>query len=166
MALDMTASPLKNFIACPSRLRTVLPAARARAGERGAALVELALIMPVALTILFGIAQFGLALNSASDETHVANEVARYATVNQNPASSGSLQEWGKTQIDSKALQGEKVCIAFPNGKELGNAVEVTVKGTINWIPILKLKVSTTSVEGKAVMRLEAKSTFEAGCSK
>ena len=161
----MTAAPSHNF---RKHLPPLGPARRivpAWTGERGAALVELALILPIALLVLFGIAQFGLALNSASDETHIANEVARYATVNQNPASSGSLQQWGKSQIDSKALTGEKVCIAFPNGKELGSAVEVTVKGTINWIPILKLKVSTTSVEGKAVMRLEATSTVEAGCS-
>jgi Flp pilus assembly protein TadG len=70
---------------------------RARLREdRGQALVEVALVLPILLLILFGITQFALALNSANDQTHIANEIARYATVNENPGGAESLQAWGK----------------------------------------------------------------------
>jgi Flp pilus assembly protein TadG len=132
--------------------------------EDGQAVVELALVLPLLLLILFGIAQFGLALNAASDETHLANEVARYAVVNEDP-SKEALAAWGKSQADSSALSGQTVCITFPtNGvtgtsKQIGDPVEVVVKGTMSWLPIIKLKAASTVVEGKARMRLETAPT-------
>jgi hypothetical protein len=144
--------------------------ARARS-ERGAALVELVLVLPWLLLLVVAIAKFGLAFNSENDETHLANEVARYATVNEDP-SSKSLQEWGKSQADSKALSGQLVCISFPVNEatktsgQPGDPVEVVVKGTIHWLPILKLKAASTLIEGRAFMRLEASpSTYSAGCA-
>jgi Flp pilus assembly protein TadG len=141
-------------------------AARDRAtDEHGAALLEFALVLPILLTVVFSIAQFGFAFNSANDETHVANEVARYATVNENP-SSKTLQEWGKSQADSNALSGQTVCVSFPNGTHnIGDPVLVTVSGTINWFPILHLKMTSTTVTGTAYMRLEtAPTNYGAGC--
>jgi Flp pilus assembly protein TadG len=144
-------------------------AARAIAQE-GAALVELALVLPMLLLLLFGIVQFGLGLNVTNDATHVANEVARYATVNEDPGGKvESLQEWARKQLNSNALtqREAEVCISFPNGATIGNPVEVKVRGQISWFPLLKLKVASTPVEGKADMRLEAvPSTYEAGCYK
>jgi Flp pilus assembly protein TadG len=133
--------------------------------DRGAALLEFALVLPILLAVVFGIAQFGFAFNSANDETHIANEVARYATVNENP-SAKTLQEWGKSQADSNALSGQTVCISFPNGTHnIGDPVLVTVSGTINWFPILNLKATSTNVTGTAYMRLEtAPSKYGAGC--
>jgi Flp pilus assembly protein TadG len=137
------------------------------AGERGAALVEFALILPVALAILFGVAQFGLALNSENDQTHLANEVARYAVVNEDPGGSESLQAWAKKDADTNFLKSSgTVCISFPNGAEVGNPVKVEVTSTIKWLPILKLKAASTVVKGTAYMRLEAiPSTYKAGCA-
>jgi Flp pilus assembly protein TadG len=140
--------------------------ARARlTGDRGGALLEFALVLPILLAVVFGIAQFGFAFNSANDETHIANEVARYATVNENP-SSKTLQEWGRSQADSNALSGQTVCISFPNGtRNIGDPVLVTVSGTINWFPILRLKATSTTVTGTAYMRLETPpSKYGAGC--
>jgi Flp pilus assembly protein TadG len=164
----MTRTDLHNFTDHERDTRPRAVVARARATEeRGAALVEFALVVPVLLMVLFGIVQFGLALNSQNDETHLANEVARYATVNEDP-STKSLQEWGKSQVDTpKVLSSQTVCINFPSGtSNVGDPVEVTVKGTINWLPVLKLKTASTSIEGKAYMRLEAPpSTYKAGCA-
>jgi hypothetical protein len=134
---------------------------------RGAAMIEFALVLPILLVALFGIAQFALALNSANDETHVANEVARYATINENPGGSESLQAWGRKQLDQNALKtGAKVCITFPNGAEAGNPVRVEVVSTTSWLPVLELSIATTSVTGTAYMRLERPpTTFSAGCA-
>jgi Flp pilus assembly protein TadG len=164
----MTAPNLDNLIDDehdPRPRRVAVVSARA-AAERGQALVEFVLVLPLLLLVVFGIVQFGLALNSANDETHLANEVARYATVNENP-SSETLQKWAKGQVDSSALSGQTVCISFPKGtSNVGDPVQVTVKGTITWLPVLKLKVASTVVEGKADMRLEAApSKYSAGCA-
>jgi hypothetical protein len=143
--------------------------------ERGQALVELALVLPILLVILFGITQFALGLNSANDQTHIANEVARYATVNENPGSTESLQAWGKKQADNgEVLSTGEVCITFPNGSaNRGDPVKVEFKSKINWLPGGKsineaLKgLSNFPITATATMRLEqAPSTYSAGCAK
>lgn len=141
------------------------------AEERGQALVELAFVIPVLLLVLFAIAQFGLALNTANDQTHLANEVARYAVVNENPgaAKAKSLQLWAKEQADEKpAREKGSICITFPNGtSNVGDPVKVEFKSTIKWFPILKLRgLTTTTVAGTATMRLEGSPTaYSAGCA-
>jgi TadE-like protein len=153
-----------------------LSLARASAkGQRGQTLVEFALLAPVLLLLIFGITQFGLALNSVNDETHLANEVARYAAVNYNPATGGqSLAAWVKGQADSTILtSGGQICVSFPNGtSNPGDPVEVDVNETFNWQPLYGLSQllgggipASTPIAGKAIMRLEASPTvYSAGC--
>lgn len=130
-------------------------------------MVELAVVLPLLLLLVFGIVRFGLALNSANDETHLANEVARYAAVNENPGCAkepctGGLAAWGKSQADSSALKGQSLCIRFLKDsstgttKEIGDPVEVILKGKIQWLPVFKTGPEITR---KAVMRLEAAPT-------
>lgn len=147
------------------RLRRAAAARAIAAAEHGQTLVEFALVLPILLLLVVGIAKFSLALNSANDETHLANEVARYASVNEDP-SPEALQKWAKTQADSAALSGQLVCITFPKGtSNIGDPVEVKVTGTMKWLPILKVGVSS-KIEGKADMRLEAPPTkYAAGCA-
>jgi hypothetical protein len=140
--------------------------------QRGQALVEIALVLPFLLLILFGITQFALALNSANDQTHIANEIARYATVNENPGGGESLQAWGKKQADKGEEATGTICISFPNGSSNpGDPVKVEFKSTINWLPggtsvneALK-GLSNFPITGSATMRLEqTPSTYSAGC--
>jgi hypothetical protein len=137
------------------------------AEERGQALPEFALVLPILLLVVFGIVEFGLALNSESDETHLANEVARYAIVNENPGGAEELQQWAKKQGDNNFLTSSgKICISFPEGAEAGRPVKVEATSTMDWLPILKLKGATTTLRGTAYMRLEASPTsYKAGCS-
>jgi hypothetical protein len=169
----MTAVNSDNFCAVPSHARSsrIDGVHRRVANEGGQALVELALVLPILLMLVFGIVQFALALNSANDETHLANEVARYAAVNERPTEL-SLAAWGLAQASSKELNSEKVCIAFPENKatkttgQIGDPVEVVVSGSIKWLPALKIKAASTSVSGKAIMRLEAPPTaYGAECA-
>jgi hypothetical protein len=145
--------------------------ARSRIGnfcgaEHGQALVEFALVLPLLLALVFGIVEFALALNSQGDETHIASEIARYATVNQNPgeASGKTLAQWGAGQLDNKALQEGKsrLCISFPKGNEAGQQVKVEFASTVRWLPIPHLLPATTKVVGSAVMRLETSATHYA----
>lgn len=143
--------------------------------EHGQALVEFALLLPVLLLIIFAIVQFGLSFNAANDQTHIANEVARYAIVNENPAgATEKLAQWGKKQAYTNyttALNSEgKVCIRFlktseGHEREVGDPVEVEVTSTTKWIPLLNVGASTV-IKGNAVMRLEAPPTsYGAECA-
>jgi hypothetical protein len=59
---------------------------RRRRSERGAAAVEMALVLPVLLFLVFGIIDFGRMLNAQITLTEAAREGARAEALNQNPA--------------------------------------------------------------------------------
>jgi len=65
------------------------------------------------------------------------------------------------------ALSGSgEVCITFPEGATAGKPVKVEATSKIDWLPILKLEATSTTLRGTAYMRLETTpSAFKAGCS-
>jgi hypothetical protein len=132
--------------------------------ERGQVLPEFALVLPILLVVLLGVGWFGLALNTESDETHLANEVARYAIINENPGGSEALQQWAKKQGDTNFLAGSgKICITFPEGNEAGKPVKVVAESTLNWVPRF---FPAKTLRGTAYMRLETTpSSYKEGCS-
>lgn len=70
--------------------------------ERGASLVELALMLPLLLLLLFGIIDFGWVLSQNLDVRHGAREGARLAAVNfpEGPAPhSGVTRTQGNTDL-------------------------------------------------------------------
>lgn len=150
-----------------------------RRHEEGVALVEFALVAPLLLVILFGMLDFGRTFNYWIDATHLANEGARWAVVNKNPASSGTLQDYIQQQADTDELRNGgssavpsalEVCITFPNGATVGNPVQVTASLTYNWLPFLSEQalggLTSTTVSSSSTMRLEAPPTaYSAGCS-
>jgi Flp pilus assembly protein TadG len=145
--------------------------------EAGVALVEFALVLPLLLILLFAMLDFGKAFNYWIDETHLANEGARWEVVNKNPGS-GSLQQYIQQQADTPELRNGgtssvatplQVCISFPNGSaEVGDPVHVTTSVTYNWLPFLgsRVGIAQTTITGSSTMRLEARpTTYGAGCS-
>jgi Flp pilus assembly protein TadG len=145
--------------------------------ENGASLVEFALILPVLAVLLFAMLDFGKAFNYWIDETHLANEGARWAVVDRNPGG-GSLQQYLVDQATTDELRNggtasvanpAEVCISFPNGtSNVGDPVLVTVSATYNWLPIIsnRIGVTQTTITGSSHMRLEAVPTnYAAGCS-
>ena len=158
-------------VVSPGRLRKL------GSDERGAALVEFALVLPLLLVLLFGMVAFGKAFNYWIDGTHLSSEGARWAVVNKNPGS-GTLQEYIQQQADTPELQSGgtgsvgtplQVCISFPNGTaDVGDPVNVSASFTYNWMPFLgnQIGVTQTTVSASATMRLEAVPTnYGAGCS-
>lgn len=146
-------------------------------GEEGTALVEFALILPILALLLFAMLDFGKAFNYWIDETHLANEGARWAVVNRNPGG-GSLQQYIRQQATTAELRNggtasipnpAQVCISFPNGtSNVGDPVLVTVSATYHWLPILggRIGIAQTTISGSSDMRLEALPTnYAAGCS-
>lgn len=150
---------------------------RLRRGERGAAVVELALVMPVVLLLLLAIIDFGKAINYWIDETHLANEGARLAVVNNNPGGAGkTLQQYILDQADSGELHGDvqgtqrtthgaKVNICFYKASDgtstttpaVGDTVVVLLRYDYNWLRGFPFPGSpSTTIGGKSAMRLEA----------
>jgi Flp pilus assembly protein TadG len=154
---------------------------RAVTRDEGVALVEFALVLPLLLLMLLAMVDFGKVFNYWIDETHLANEGARYAAVNKNPSTGGlSLQQYllAEAGVDSNELEnggttslpsGAQVCISFPNGSaNVGDPVKVTLSADYQFLPFLgsKLTVTHKAISGSSVMRLEAPATnYAAGCS-
>ena len=145
--------------------------------EDGASLVEFTLVLPILALLLFAMLDFGKAFNYWIDETHLANEGARWAVVNKNPGA-GSLQQYIVDQATTTELRNggtasvadpAEVCISFPNGtSNVGDPVLVTVSATYNWLPIIssRIGIGQTTISGSSHMRLEAIPTnYAAGCS-
>jgi len=148
-----------------------------RSPEEGAALVEFALVLPLLLVLLLGMLDFGKAFNYWIDQTHLANEGARWAAVDKNPGG-GSLQQYVRGQANTSELRDGgtasvpspiEICISFPNGtSQVGDPVRVTASATYNWLPFLgsRLGITQTAISASATMRLEAPpSVYGAGCS-
>jgi Flp pilus assembly protein TadG len=154
----------------------VLPRALRR--EDGQALVELALVLPVLLLVVFGIVDFGRAMNYDEQATHLANEAARYAAVGQVPAgATGTLGQWSRAQVDSPELaHGSRsvtgtptVCVSYPSGtSNVGDPVRISMSYTYSWLPVLHLGVTSTTITRSATMRIENPPTgsfYASGCS-
>jgi Flp pilus assembly protein TadG len=147
--------------------------------DRGQALVEFALILPLLLAGVVGIVSFGRAMNYDEQATHLAGEAARYATVDQLPANAGgdTIGQWLRSQSDSPELQNgtgsvagtPQVCVSYPAGTAtVGSPIAISVSFTFNWLPILNLPVTSTAITRTATMRIEvppSNSFFAAGCS-
>jgi hypothetical protein len=147
------------------------------ADERGTAMVEFALVLPLFLFIVIGMMHFGKAFNYWINETHLANEAARFAVVNKNPGgTTQTLQQYIQQQGDTDELRDGgtdsvpkslKVCIEFPQGAVVGGPVKVTVETEYDWLPLLSNQLAHTSatLSGTATMRMEALPTnYSAGC--
>ncbi|HYZ20453.1 MAG TPA: TadE/TadG family type IV pilus assembly protein [Gaiellaceae bacterium] len=145
--------------------------------EDGAALVEFALVLPILVLLLFAMVDFGKAFNYWIDETHLANEGARFAAVNKNPGGS-SLQAYIQGQATTPELRNggtasvpnpAQVCISFPAGtSNVGDPVRVSVSVNYNWLPFIRSKtgITQTTLTASSTMRLEALPTnFSAGCA-
>jgi Flp pilus assembly protein TadG len=157
-----------------------------RSREKGAVMVEFALVLPILLLLVFGMVWFGFAINYWIDETHLAREAARYAAVNFNPGPGGTLQASVLSQADTTDLRegGTRfmrnpgtVCIAFPanpiNGSvgQVGDPVTATVTSQLKFIPLLGDKLGPppgldrVTITSSATMRLEAApTTYTGGC--
>jgi TadE-like protein len=134
--------------------------------EDGAAMIELALVMPLLLILLLGMVDFGKAYNAWVDETHLANEGARLAAVNYTPPSgwpagcssdpTGGLACYIQQRVDLKELKTgratstpqyanqqnpAKVCISFPSvghvNPLVGDPVQVTITTDYQWLYFL-----------------------------
>jgi TadE-like protein len=154
------------------------PCARTRAGLRatkspsGQATVEFALVLPLIVVVLFGIALFGLALNDWIDETQLVSEAARFAAVNSehgtghlNPEKEyEQFRKWITEQGDNKQVENAKAEICSPTSK-FEDYVKVRLSYSYTWFGlggssgILSLfggsQAAETPITSTATMRIE-----------
>jgi Flp pilus assembly protein TadG len=153
--------------------------------QDGQALVELAFVLPLLLLFLFGIIDFGLALNTANTNTNVADLAVREASVigttTSVPCVQGTttttettLQAWAQCEMVSSGSGTPSVCVYDVNDGlgtsstqqqtyTVGDTVKVEASSVFNWTKILtgndlyvgKVVSPTSTITSSAQMRLE-----------
>ena len=118
-----------------------MPRTRPR-GDRGAAAVEFALVVPILLVVLFGIIDFGFAINRYSIVNNAAREGVREASLGASEAEiraavTRGLSDLGGSytfDVGCKKPDGTTSCTSWTNGQESGGIAEVKVDFTHDWI--------------------------------
>ena len=113
---------------------------RHRDGERGAAAVEFALLAPILVVILFGVTEFGLALNKMEVYTSAAREGARYAAVHCEPDAPACTSTLISTRVQNAA-------IGYPLGgtptanRDCSLTTSAGQQVTVSWVQPISIKV-------------------------
>jgi Flp pilus assembly protein TadG len=150
-----------------------LPPARRGRGERGGSLVEFALALPILLTIVFGIAEYGVAYNNYVSLRSGVRDGARQGVVGSLGADSACTHTGStpstdtklllcltKSRIGTQAPAQVRFGIAFPDtgGYAVGNRMKVCAQYRLNSVtgypafaPMLNNRAMTSTVE----MRIE-----------
>ena len=120
--------------------------------NRGAALVEMALILPLLLLIVFGIFEFGRAMFIVNTLNNAAREGARRASVSPAP-------------INVEAFVSESISFAHPglnvsisnNNPTPGSGTAITVTATLPFQPVTAIVPfpENFTLSGQATMRYE-----------
>ncbi|MGE5273337.1 MAG: TadE/TadG family type IV pilus assembly protein [Verrucomicrobiota bacterium] len=149
--------------------------------DHGVAAVEFAVLVPVLLLIVFGILDFGRAMNYKNELTQVANQVARYAAVNKSPIdgrsafpSCGDVKSYfassSPLHVDTPeiATMISNGTLAITPGAKVGDPVTVTFTTDFSYLPFIGSSTfgigkASSSLSGKATMRLEQVPTFGGG---
>jgi hypothetical protein len=96
--------------------------------EKGAAIVEMALVAPFLLMVLLGIIEFGWTFSQFQDVRHGAREAARLAAVDAGTDAAMTATVCGQMEVSS----GHTVTFDLPAGSEIGDIAEVAVTAPLN----------------------------------
>jgi Flp pilus assembly protein TadG len=98
--------------------------------ERGTAIVEFALIAPLLFFLVFGIIEFGRALNYYNDLTQLAGQGARAAIVTRNPDGTAVGTANANCPANNQTIQCQ-IAKTYPTDNELKTGISVCL-GTLN----------------------------------
>jgi Flp pilus assembly protein TadG len=132
-----------------------------RAHEAGAVAVEFALVLPIFLALVLGIAEFGRAFNTQVSLTEAGREAARYAAIHcsETGYSASNAQAAGVAAAPSVALIPANIGISYSGTGtcSAGNNAVVTVTYTTPWMTgfpaLIPGMPANLSIQGKGVMR-------------
>ena len=140
-----------------------------RHDQRGQALVEFALVLPILLLLVIGIFDFGQALNYYNQESQLVGQGARAAAVNRCPDGTSIVTPPGtcvQTQLAETyaqgALKNNPVCIFLPNGPGAGQPVTVTTTYPFTFLGFIGL--GTIHISTSQTERQEIAGTYTPGC--
>jgi len=149
----------------------------ARAGARGQATVELAIIAPVLLLVLMATAQFGTILVTQIGITNVVGEAAREASAVETTteAAAGVNAAWANTRLVSALLPGApgydgarletsgpgstQVCFGPATDLRGAAAVVVQVRASYRhglWLPVLSVLLDQIDGVSDGALRITA----------
>jgi Flp pilus assembly protein TadG len=126
--------------------------------ERGTALAEFALVLPILLVVVLAILDAGKAFNYWIDSTHLANEAARYAAVHKSPVPGQSIEVAIRNQATTQELRN-RMTVCIQTTGVVGDPVDVKVSSNYDWLYFLVGRSGigpTSTLRGVASMRLEA----------
>jgi Flp pilus assembly protein TadG len=140
------------------RLRKLVVLAR---GNRGQALIEFALVLPLLLLLVFGITEFGRAWMTANILTSAAREGCRLAVVTAPNVSAVELRV--KDVCNSAGIEPSTITVIPPDPLDTERRTTVTVKADFTYLPghILEFFTSdklsgTITLGATSVMRHES----------
>lgn len=119
--------------------------------ERGAAAVEFAIIMPVLLVLVLGIAEFGRAYNIQTTISEAAREGVRIMALQNDPSAARSTTKEAASTLgltDSQITISPSTCVSSAT-----SAAVATVKVTYPITFITNFFGPSVTVTGKGVMR-------------
>ena len=132
-------------------------------------MLEFALVLPLLLVLVIGVANVAAAFNWWNDLNQIAGEGARMAAVDKKIVNVGGtnydLCNGLKQQGDTTTLKNRMiVTISYPDGATTaGSAVKVEAKADFSWgnyLPNFIGHALQPTLKGTAVMRLEQNSTL------
>lgn len=132
-----------------------------RAREAGAVAVEFALVLPIFLALVLGIAEFGRAFNIQISLAEAARVTSRYAAVHctETGYSAANAQAAGVAAAPSVGLTAANIVISYSNTGTclVGNNAVVTVSYSTPWMTGFPTLVpgmpASLTLQGKGVMQ-------------
>lgn len=98
---------------------------RIKSGERGAAAVEFALILPVLLVLVMGLIEFSLLFNNQISLTNAAREGARFMAIKNNSANAKSAVIAAAPSVNPR-ISASDISVS-PSNCTAGSTVTVTI---------------------------------------
>lgn len=151
-------------ISMDTHRRHLLRALRRRRGDRGQAIIEFAMVLPLLCAVVLIFVSFGKAIYLYIQFTHAANEGAREAAVNLPnsttalPGGATTLANYLRNQVGDGGATVD-ICYsdaAPPAGntnRSVGEPVTIKVSKDYSWFPFMNL--GSFTIVGSSTMRIE-----------
>jgi Flp pilus assembly protein TadG len=114
------------------RMLTTRPMPSTLGNERGAAVIEFALVAPLLLILVFGIIDLGRAYSTLNQLAASAREGARFAAVLPNPSSSAAeaqirqtVKQFSLRQLGGSPVRDDQIAVALDRN---GGTVTVAIR--------------------------------------
>jgi Flp pilus assembly protein TadG len=116
--------------------------------ERGAVAVEFALLLPILVTLLIGIMEFGMFYSAQISVTAAARESARVMAIGNDPAAARTAARAASAVLDPALTDGQ---IVISSACTAGSTATVRINYTLD--ALTGLFGSSFAITGRAAMR-------------